>query len=131
MNDNWYLVDNIDNFVKSTRILVYNNFGKNKPEDKIDLAIDSVAPDEQKDFDQVLTQEESKVIVCALLKKQVNKKTKEERYLVNDDKFMEIILCLNDRMVSNILNQLVNKGVLDTAFDDESKDFVFWVKDKI
>ena len=32
-------------------------------------------------------------------------------------------------MVSNILNQLVQKGLVESAFDTESNDFIFWVKD--
>jgi hypothetical protein len=32
-------------------------------------------------------------------------------------------------MVSNILNTLVNKGVLDSAFDTDQNDFIFWVKE--
>jgi hypothetical protein len=32
-------------------------------------------------------------------------------------------------MVSNLLNNLVNKGVIETGFDSDSNDFVFWIKD--
>jgi hypothetical protein len=32
-------------------------------------------------------------------------------------------------MISNILNSLVNKGVLDSAYDSDQNDFIFWVKD--
>jgi hypothetical protein len=32
-------------------------------------------------------------------------------------------------MISNILNSLVNKGMIETAFDNKSNDFVFWIKD--
>lgn len=32
-------------------------------------------------------------------------------------------------MVSNILNTLVNKGVLDSGYDSEKNDFIFWVKE--
>ena len=31
-------------------------------------------------------------------------------------------------MISNMLNTLVNKGLLETAYDNESNDFIFWVK---
>ena len=30
---------------------------------------------------------------------------------------------------SKILNGLVNKGLVETAYDSESNDFIFWVKD--
>ena len=32
-------------------------------------------------------------------------------------------------MTANILNNLVSKGYVDTAFDEEENDFVFWVKE--
>jgi hypothetical protein len=47
--------------------------------------------------------------------------------MVNDQKFSEIISSLNDRMVSNILNSLVNKGLVETAYDSDSNDFIFWI----
>jgi hypothetical protein len=31
-------------------------------------------------------------------------------------------------MISNIIQGLVKKGVLHTAFDNEKNDFIFWVK---
>jgi hypothetical protein len=31
-------------------------------------------------------------------------------------------------MVSNIISGLVQKGLVETAFDEEANDFVFWVK---
>jgi hypothetical protein len=33
-------------------------------------------------------------------------------------------------MVSNILNSLVNKGLVETAYDAEANDFIFWVSDE-
>ena len=33
-------------------------------------------------------------------------------------------------MTSNILNGLVNKGIVETAYDDETNDFVFWIKNE-
>jgi hypothetical protein len=33
-------------------------------------------------------------------------------------------------MVSNILAKLVNDGLIDSAFDSEKNDFIFWVVDK-
>ncbi|NBT08684.1 MAG: hypothetical protein EBS98_07780, partial [Chitinophagia bacterium] len=35
---------------------------------------------------------------------------------------------LNSRLVSNILNSLVNKGLIESAYDSDTNDFVFWVK---
>jgi hypothetical protein len=33
-------------------------------------------------------------------------------------------------MISNILNSLVNKGILDSAYDSDQNDFIFWVKEE-
>jgi hypothetical protein len=33
-------------------------------------------------------------------------------------------------MISNILNNLVNKGVLESAYDADLNDFVFWIKEE-
>lgn len=130
--NNWYVVSNLDDFVTTARKLVFNAFGKeekdveNPPED--DLIF--VSSQDQKELDTVLTQEESVVIAENLLRKQLNKKTKETRYLINDSLMTEIIEALNDRMVSNILNSLVNRGVLESAYDTESNDFIFWIKEQ-
>ena len=35
---------------------------------------------------------------------------------------------LCERMVSNIIQSLVKKGLVETAFDNEKNDFIFWVK---
>ena len=32
-------------------------------------------------------------------------------------------------MVSNMISNLVKKGLLESAFDEEKNDFVFWKKD--
>lgn len=128
---NWYVVSNLDDFVTTARKLVFNAFGKAQ-EDVDNPSADDlilISPQDQKEFDTVLTQEESLVIAKNLLRKQVNKKTKEERYVITDELMTEIIESLNDRMVSNILNSLVNRGVLESAYDTESNDFIFWVRE--
>ena len=32
-------------------------------------------------------------------------------------------------MTSNIVNGLVQKGLIETAFDSEANDFIFWIKE--
>ena len=130
MNDQWYVVDNLPEFILSTRKLIFNNFGKKSEEsESINKMFEDINPNDQDEFDTVLTQEESMVIAKGLMKKQFNKKTKAERYLITDKMYMQLIEDMNDRMVSNVLNNLVNKGLLETGYDAESDDFVFWIKD--
>jgi hypothetical protein len=130
-NDEWFIVKDIDGLVDSSRALVFNNFGSKKEEnsevDLLDMEIDEKDKDE---LDKILSFDESKIIIIAMLKKQKNKKTNNIRYMLNDSLFMEIISSLNDRMVSNILNGLVNKGMVETAYDAETNDFVFWISDE-
>jgi len=130
MNENWYVVDDLDEFVLATRKLLFNNFGKS--DDQETSAIDdmlNISVEEQNEFDTILTQEESIIIAKNILKKQSNNKTQEIRYLVNDKMYLQMIENLNSRMISNTLNGLVNKGVLESGFDTEQNDFVFWIKD--
>lgn len=128
MSETWYIVPDLDNFTDKARAIVYNNFGVWNNPDNLDILIDDVVENEQEEFDKVLSHQESLVIVTELIKKQKNRKTKEIRYAINDNIFADIVHRLNDRMVSNIINSLVQKGLVETAFDDESNDFIFWVK---
>lgn len=128
-DDEWFAVTDIDGLVTSARTLVYNNFGEwdSKDEDEI---VDSMItkPDNQNEFDELLTQEESTIIVRSLLKKQRHKTTGEIRYLISDSSFYDILQQLNDRLVSNTIASLVHKGLVESAYDSEIDDFVFWVK---
>ena len=48
---------------------------------------------------------------------------------MNDIIFSDIVSKLNERMTSNIVNGLVQKGLIETAFDSEANDFIFWIKE--
>jgi hypothetical protein len=130
MSDQWFIITDLDDFTDKARAIVYNNFGVWNNPDNIDILIDDVVENEQEEFEKVLSHQESVVIVKEFVKRQKNKKTKQTRYTLNDTIFAEIVHSLNERMVSNIINGLVQKGLVETAFDDKSNDFVFWVKDE-
>jgi hypothetical protein len=126
-NDEWFIIKDLDGFINSSRALVFNNFGSNKDStDDLKLEINK---EDQDELNNILSFDESRIILMSLIKKQKNKKTNDIRYVVNDELFMTIVESLNDRMVSNLLNNLVNKGVIETGFDSDSNDFVFWIKD--
>ena len=128
MNQEWFVIKNIDEFTDKARAIVYNNFGVWQNKTALDILVDDVKNEEKEELDKILSHQESIVIVKELAKKQKNKKLNKVRYTINDDLFAEIIDELNNRMVSNILQGLVQRGIVETAFDDESNDFVFWVK---
>jgi hypothetical protein len=136
-NNEWFIIKDIDELTNSARALVFNNFGKNdnsrtkEEADSIDDLLLEVDPKDQKELDEILSYSESLIIVKQHIKKQINKKNDNIRYIMNNDMFATIIESLNDRMVSNLLNSLVNRGLVETAYDAEENDFVFWVKDDI
>jgi len=130
MSDTWYVVPDLDKFTDKARAIVYNNFGVWKNKDTLDTMIDEVKKDEQEEFDKLLSHQESLLIVKELVKKQKNIKTKKIRYAINDSIFADIVYRLNDRMVSNIVTSLVQKGLVESAYDSEANDFVFWIKDE-
>jgi hypothetical protein len=121
----WFVINNLEEFINTTRSLVFNNFGKSN-ESSIDLLMEEVPTEELDEFNSVLSYDESLTIAKEILKTQINKKTSEKRYLVSDSSYMTLVESLNARMVGNILNNLVNKGLVETAFDEQSNDFIFW-----
>lgn len=130
MNKEWFVIKNLKEFVNCSRCLVFQNFGKDSTkENEIDNMLDDIANmsiEDESEMNTVLSYDESWTIVQPFLRKQFNKKTKKNRYLISESLYLDIINALNDRMVSNILNSLVNKGLIETAYDTESNDFVFW-----
>ena len=125
----WFIIKDLDEFTDKTRAIVYNNFGNWDNESNIDSIIDSVKDSELEDFNNILSHQESIIIVKQIAKKQKNKKTNNIRYILNEKLFAKIVEDLNSRMVSNILNTLVKKGLVESAYDSESDDFIFWVKE--
>ena len=125
----WFIVPNLSDFTDKARAIVYNNFGTWQKEIDTDIIIEEITENEKEEFDKILSYQESLVIIKENIKKEKNKKTKKYRYLLNDTIFADIVHQLNERMTSNIVNGLVQKGLIETAFDSESNDFIFWVKD--
>ena len=137
INEEWFIVNDIDDLTNSVRALVFNNFGKNdesevqeKEDSLVNNLVFEVDPKNQEELDRVLSYSESLIIVKQYIKKQIHKKTDKIRYVMNHNMFLSIIESLNGRMVSNILNNLVNKGLVETAYDIEVNDFIFWVDDE-
>jgi hypothetical protein len=133
MKDNWFYIKDFTEFVENSRKLVFHCFGQANQEisDTITQSISKMSDDELNELNRTLTYEESCTIVKNHAKKQQNKKTKEIRYCISDNMLNDIIEDLNSRMVSNILNKLVNDNILESAFDSDSNDFVFWIKENL
>ena len=131
MNEGEYIVTDLDKFVQSVRQIVYAGFGDSLSEIEGDEEIDMLFkfnPEEKQELDKILTQSECLLIIKPHLTKQKSKKGKI-RYLINTEQFNAIVDDFNSRLVSNLLANLVNRGVIETAYDPEENDFIFWVKE--
>ena len=130
-NPEWFIIDDLQKFVESTRVLIFDNFGNTETDTK-DLLLDISKLDnkDKQELDEVLSQDECLVIAKDFVYKQKHKKTSAIRYLITNEKYMSMIESFNSRMVSNILNDLVNKNILETAYDETVDDFIFWIKDE-
>lgn len=127
----WFLIKDLSEFTTKARAIVFNNFGIwDSNESELDILIDTVSKDEEEEFNQILSQNESIIIVKSIARKQKHKKTNKIRYILNEKLFIDVIESLNDRMVSNILNSLVSKGLVESSFDSEINDFVFWINNE-
>jgi len=126
-----YIIDDLEEFTRSARKLVFNGFDKSIGDDPDEFTklITEISKEDMKEMDQILTQQESLVIVKGLAKEQKHKITNESRYLIDEKIFSQIIEEMNGRLVSNMLTSLASKGLIESAYDEQINDFVFWIKD--
>lgn len=127
----WFIIEDVDQFIESTRVLVFNAFGKTEETqlDELSFVITSLDKHEIEELNKTLTQEECVIISKDYIVKETNKKSKKNRFVISTEKYMAMIESFNSRMVSNMLNHLTNIGVLESAYDSKSNDFIFWVKE--
>ena len=125
----WYVINDMEEFIDTTRVLVFNNFGTENS--KTDIFYNDLSLEEQQEIDNILSHNECSIIAKSMARKQINKRKNKTRYMISDEIFLNIVNSFNERMVSNILQGLVNKGMIETAFDTESNDFVFYVPDSL
>lgn len=133
MKDKWYLIKNYDGFINHARSLVFKYFGEYNQdlENSDDLAeiLLSFTDSEKLEMDKLISLEECEIISRQFIKKKFSKKEKKNKYYITDTRLEKMLESFNSRMVSNILNKLVNDGLLESAFDEQANDFIFWVKD--
>lgn len=132
MNEDWYEIKDFHGFVEHSRQIIFKLFAQSDDLDEDGLSkilTDALTETEQDELERLLTFAECDTIIKQSVKTRKNKKTKNTHYYVNDKLLHYIMEELNSRIVSNILHKLVCDGILDTAFDSEKNDFIFWVKE--
>lgn len=124
-------IKDIDEFTESARRLVFTGFGKANEEIKDDFTdlLDELSEEEETEMNEILSYNEAKLIVESLVHKKTHKKTKKKKYIVSEKIFSDILEALNARLVSNILSNLSKRGLIESAYDDELNDFVFWIQE--
>lgn len=125
-NSEWFIIKDLESFVRYTRKFVFESYDNEEFSDHSA----SLSSTDQEELEKLLPYNESLVIIQSLVKKQKNKKNNKTRLIINEEIYIEILTSLGERMTSNIIQGLVKKGLIETAFDDESNDFVFWIKDE-
>ena len=128
--NNYYTITDLDQFIESTRVLVFDAFGKadNHDPDQLALYLQELKPQEQIELNSVLTQQESLNIAKDFIKEKI--KNKKTVYIISEKKYMAMIESFNERLVSNMLKNLTQIGLLESAYDSELNDFIFWIKEQ-
>lgn len=116
--NNWYNIPNIDNFIKKIRKFSFDKFIEiNNSNDENIIKLNA-----KNDVDSLITIEETKNIIMPMIK------TNKQGHKISEKKIYKIVERLNSRMISNSLSSMVSDGILESAFDSELNDFVFWEK---
>jgi hypothetical protein len=124
----WYNITDLSEFIEASRVLIYNNFGKEgETVDVSKVSISKLTPEEQTEIQQVLNQIEAVAIAKEFLVE--NDSHEQDKYRISDKNYLKFLDSLNDRLVSNMLNKMVGQGLLESAYDDKTNDFIFWMKD--
>ena len=125
MDESWLELSNIDKLIDFSRKLVYYNFDDESADlsdanflKKIEKLSDRVEPE----IEELLPFNEVK----SMFMEQIVER--DQVPCIMEDSYDQLLVDMNHRMISNIVLSLVKKGVLDSAFDDEKNDFVFWVR---
>jgi Mg/Co/Ni transporter MgtE len=131
MDEGWMEIVNIDKLVDFSRRVIFYNFDEaNDDLDDEDFMkkIEKIESKDSTEMDKVLPRDEVKAIFSDLVFKKRNKNTKKIALFIKEEDYEEVLAQLNQRMVSNIVKGLVSRGLVESAFDSEKNDFVFWVR---
>jgi hypothetical protein len=125
-----YVVSDIDKFVDQTRKIVFGCFGEQDEitDENMDGLISQLSETDIEELDKTLSHEECMVILHTHVKPKTTRRNRK-KYIITQEKFNDIVEDFNARLVSNLLTSLVQKGLIETAFDEEINDFIFWVVD--
>lgn len=123
----WFEIIDVEEFVNNTRVLTYNLFEGLYDEPKlfdvknISYDFEELTEEEKEELDSILSISE-----CITMSENFMTKRGSE-YTINGEEYINMVECFNRRLISNMVQKLAQRGLLEIAFDDEKNDFIFWV----
>ena len=131
MENEWLNIVNLDKLINFSRKVVYANLGEEYSDiadlDFLEL-VENMPEEQQQEMDSILSMPEAKAIFKPFVKQKRHKKTLSIKTSILESDYDTILRQLSERMISNIVRNLVKRGLVESAFDEEKNDFVFWVK---
>lgn len=131
MGEGWMEIVNLDKLVDFSRKVIYYNFDEANDglnDEDFMKKIEKIEQKDSEEMNRVLPKDEAKAIFLTFAFKKRNKTTHKTAMFIKELDYEEVLAQLNQRMVSNIVKGLVSKGLVESAFDNEKNDFIFWVK---
>ena len=121
-----YVIQDSTEFINQIRRLIFAGFGlKDLSEDELQSLISEINEEE---MNKTISLEECKLIASEYF--QTKKIRRKIKYILTEENFSNLVEAINARLVSNLLTELVDSGDLESAWDSEANDFIFWVNDK-
>lgn len=119
-------ITNLAEFLDASRVWLYTVFGGLNPVESMKMRYKDLKLEEKEEIDKVLNIKE----VINISKDYVVFDEHEGTWSITENKYEELLIEMNARMTSNLLASMVSSGILESAYDSEINDFVFWRTDK-
>ena len=120
-----YVIHNLTKFLDASRVWLYVIFGGEEPTKTMTKRYADLDAEEKQEIDQVLSMREVINISAGYLKHNLDNDT----WTITEKQYEDFLVELSGRLTSNILASMVSSGILESAYDSEINDFVFWRKD--
>lgn len=120
--ENVYHITNLLEFLDASRVWLYTIFGGLNPSESMEIKYVDLEVEEKQEIDKVLNIKE----VINIAQEYIKFNEHDGIWLITEDKYEELLIELNARMTSNLLASMVSSGILESAYDSEINDFVFW-----
>lgn len=123
--ENVYDITNLLEFLDASRVWLYTMFGGLNPSESMEIKYVDLEVEEKQEIDKVLNIKE----VINIAQEYIKFNERDGIWLITEDRYEQLLIELNARMTSNLLASMVSSGILESAYDSEINDFVFWRND--